>query len=472
MSKSIIKKCFVVIFLCFCLSVNAQSGLIVTTTGGDTQLLNGQDFSFENISHSRNGIIQCGPMSLRLSDVAKIEPFPREIVNGTVDTELTVPYTDGLQFVGVWEGANHTSGTKTTPHPGIWEFHNDGTFTWTGTDVKGQDMEGKWYYDPNSKIIVTNSSRCPALSVVSAVDDMVLVKNETYDQMYTLSRVAAPEVSLNAPHITLFRPDGFVVRVSFINHRYINMPTYKYGISYSYSDSPDVFEKVYAATCAHMELPEPAGEWTGLLYDYENMPAVGGDVCLTGFNVDDKLILRPFAEFPDGKVIYGEDLKVQVITPPADGLFLGDGISGGKAAFWYSKGFHSNGGDGVAMSAMTPGDVDAAIQKLGDGWEVPTYIPKMFRYVHEYALMSDKAAKLGLYSPVNEVSSLYTFDCRDPWENNFNEIRGFFVKKGSAYYIDKIDISKDKIEFLDELHSTDSSTRAYVIPCKRIKVTW
>lgn len=466
------KLCFVVAFLALFLPVGAQSGLLITKTGGDTQLMTGREYSFENINQMKYGAIKYGAKSILLSEIDKIEPFPLEIAEGSAEDYLTPPEPVGLQFVGAWEGAKHTIGTISTPHQGIWEFHNDGTFSWTGTDVKGHDISGVWKYDSNTNTIVTDALSCPALTVVSVFDDMILVKNETYNQMYTLSRVSSPsvEVSLNSPHITLFRPDGFVVRVSFVNHHFINQPGYRYGICYSLSTNPGVFENVYAATCGKIGIPELGGDWNGIVYYYDNLPVIGGDVCLSGFNIGDKLTLRPFVEFSDGNIVYGEDLKVKVIDPPSDGLFLGEELYDGKAAFWYSRGLTSNGYNfSYTMSPMKPGEADAVIQKLGDGWEIPSYIPKIFRYKLKNS-SSTKEAELNIYSPINNVSSLYSFACID--KGYYGTTRSFFVKVGSTYYCSYSIIYSDSVEFGETLSSTEPSTFAYVIPCKRIEVTW
>lgn len=466
------------VFLTFCLSLCAQSGLLITTKSGDTELMQGAEFKFGYSYPKRNLAVENGNQKIDLENIAKIDAYPPVIVNGTSETSFALGEEADLTFVGVWEGPNHTNGTKTTPHPGIWEFHNDGTFLWTCTDIKGQDMSGKWRYDPSTKLIVTDSFRCPVLAVVSEFDDMLVLKNETFGHMYSLKRQAVPAVTLNAPHIIYIKPDGFVVRVSMNNHLFVDMP-FKYGVAYSHSTAPDEFEKVYAANCDSVEIYTNVGEnWDGLTKGGNNANwaqyinecrSFGGDITLSGFNVGDKLIIRPFAEFSNGSVIYGEDLKVQVVLPPADGIFLGDALRAGCATFWYNKGFTSAGPNkGCTISPMRQDELDKALGHFSSGWEIPSYIPDaMFRY----KITSDRtpyAGEINMFSLINRASGCCVIECvagSYPYQ-----IRSFFVNTGGKIYVRSY--SPGGGYFLDDLGTTVTYTNAYLLPCKRVKVTW
>lgn len=451
-------------FLTFCLSLCAQSGLLITTQGDNTELFSGTEFTFGAVNSSeemKTLPLVCGDNKIALSTIVKMEAFPPAISNGTSETISSPIESVGLQFVGVWNGPNHTVGTKTTPHPGIWEFHNDGTFSWNASDVKNHDMTGTWKYDPVAKLIATDSSRCPVLTVVSEFDDMIVLKNETYNQMYALKRETSPEVTLDA-RIVYFKTDGFVVRTSFVNYQFINQPEFKNGVAYSYSSDPENFQKVYTGNCSLFEAGNIGDNWTGLISRDVNYKCFGSDISLDGFTVGDKLILRPFAEFPDGTTLYGEDLKATVITPPADGLFLGDKLNNGYATFWFNKGFENGKvSDTSVMYNVYCKDIDDALKSIGAGWELPTSQPEIFRY-HD----GDKSSSLylNIYSPVNLVNGSNRYGCGG------YDAPKFFVKSGSSVMVAILGTTFWCYE--SRYGSTTANTSAYLLPCKRVKVSW
>lgn len=485
---------------------SAQSGFMLNTNNGDHHYVNSEELTF-TVDADGTHYLSTGSATFPLSDIESLEPYPVHVVNGT-EASLSSPWSSGCDtyFVGAWQGQCHTIGTKTSPHPGIWQFRNDGTFQWNATDIT-HSCKGNWWLDSDAGIIITDATNCPALKIVSKTDDMILLENSTYSEYHTLTRYESEEYewSLNTPHVIEYRPDGFVVRTTFNNRLFVNLQSFKTGVAWASSATPEDFTLVYAADYAVSQ--QGAGEGWNFVGEYicNNRPKIldttDSRVSLSGFSAGDKIIIKSFCQTEDGTTVYGPSLNVCVITPPVDGIFLGEELIDGYVTFWYNQPIDETGSVSSSYSYMSPENAETALANLNRRssvtWEFPDeksmgYIKDFSRWNVNSPSQYFKYYGVDLFSPYTHISLPTLLRCNEDWMastsyttyyrcmllykysgDDYYQYRGNYYNAAfgvSVYYADEEDVIDMNYGLAASLVSDVSS--GCFLPCIKMKVLW
>lgn len=290
---------------------------------------------------------------------------------------------ESLKFVGGWEGMGPYQASGTSSFglvDGCWTFYNDGTYTWLGSNSYGftTEMEGKWHYNAEKKMLITDSELGFNWTIEEVSGDMwVGTLLNAKGGTYTYRRKEIPSVACSNVRVIDYKKGGFVLKDTVLNYgSYAG--TLKCGVCYSLAgEAKEVadYQKVYATeivtdTVVHVgTIAESSATYRGVYL-----------VELKSLEQEGKYNLCNFIEFEDGSIIYGNIYRAKCVTLPDGAVYLGQQVGTDHKIYCWAKGYLREDGtfnDGVAkvgdMGAMfTWEKAETMLASLGDGWVLPT----------------------------------------------------------------------------------------------------
>jgi len=371
---------------------------------------------------------------------------------------------ESLKFVGGWDGmgpyqASGSSGFGLVD--GCWTFYNDGTYTWLGSNSYGftTELEGKWHYNAEKKMLITDSELGFNWTIEEVSGDMWVgtLLNEK-GGTYTYRRKEVPSVACSNIRIIDYKPGGFVLKDTIRNYG-CYAGTLKCGVCYSLEDAKkDVsdYQRVYATRIV-----------TDTLLLYGKPFFKGRSIVTQGvFQVELKSLeedggyyLCNFIEFEDGNVIYGKKYKAKCVTLSEDAVYLGEEVKDGKIRCWAKGYLHEDGkiddgffraGNDHPVYGLNMDEAVSMLTSLGSEWRLPEVndMETLVGFVNKYAMVESvsnldlarisKGYDVTFKSLINSNTLNFTFEEEDgkySWVDYYT-FQSFLISKhkiGNTY---------------------------------------
>lgn len=403
--------------------------------------------------------------------------------------------TENLKFVGRWSGNGPYMASGVSSYgivKGEWEFYNDGTYHWEGSNTFGYTYRerGKWHYNTEQNILITDGS-CNLIWQIEETSDnawtgTILNKN----QIGTYSRLNDKNISIGNIRIIDYKKESFVIRDTITNHLLYN-EEFKCGVCYGEDENFNIHTspKIYANNV-----------YTDTIGTISQYNVIGlYDITLKGLNENGKYQLCSFIELNDGTIIYGKTYNAICITPPENSIYLGEEpipiskYSNIKTAlFWSRSAIKEDGTFEESVSAYTHDflyeETAPIINNLGDGWSLPSSsdFSNLLTTMYNREISKNEKGKLNLITIRSNINGNYinfrflsylNFLNAASISNEYMMTSNFWtcdMQKNKPIAIRFYNSEKGSETKIGTLHmnSTTVYTNNTIRPCYTTQVTW
>jgi len=266
------------------------------------------------------------------NDDENVNQRPSDGESGSAHETFVKPELDdeAIQFVGIWQGVG-PSGTGVKD--GIWKFNNDGTYHWLRTE-KGLSDQGKWHYNAESKLLITDSKYDITWKVMDVTNEEWVGTMVSTSNTHTYKRQTTSPIKLGSAYVADFKERMLRVQFTIANYLYT---TDKIICGICYGDSTETDRKTFRKIYATTEFADVTSfqDGTGTF-----------DVTISDLRVNGKYRLHAFL-INDKDTTYSAQLRAISVTPPDSTVYMG-AMNGNEAVFWFddeksvSRGLNSN----------------------------------------------------------------------------------------------------------------------------------
>lgn len=312
---------------------------------------------------------------------------------------------EGLNLVGSWYGYGPyvASGGNASAYGlvnGIWEFYNDSTYSWIGSNSFGYKYseKGKWHYSVKNETLTTDSPcginwKVEEVLESQWVGTLLGAKKGTYT--YTRNNI---DILPSNIRIVDYKEGGFILKDTLVNYQF-NTKEIKCGVCYGTKNNKDIstFKRLYANKIYTDTIYTIYGVQYKKVYNVE----------INLLEENERYQLCSFIEYNDGNIVYGKIYNAICITPPQNTIYLGEVPDKNKKVyFWATKFMAKN----ETSTDFTYSEASEYLSQLGKNWRIPSgtnitgVLDKYINYSNEIQILTDEAGRLDYIQSKSKIN--------------------------------------------------------------------